>query len=68
MFFCQTQDRTCERHHRGIEAHCGTKDNDLPLVSINDEGILVVNNALVRVELDEEPEVTVNGTYLMILT
>lgn len=65
--FCrETLDRTCAQGlHAGTEAHCGTKDSDLPPVSIIDEGILVVNDALVRVSLDDEPEVSVNGTYLV---
>lgn len=62
MFCRQTQDRTCARHHAGIEAHCVTNDNGLSPVFINDEGILVVNDSLVRVEFDKGHEVTVNGS------
>lgn len=65
--FCrESSEATCAQGlHAGTEAHCGTEDNDLLPISTIDEGILVVNNAIARVSLDDEPEVSINGTFLV---
>ncbi len=51
--------------HSGIVAHCATRSTDLAPISVIDDGIVVVNDALVEVSVDDGPEVFVNGTYLV---
>lgn len=67
MSFCEeSTSNTCAQElHAGKTAHCNTQPNHLAVVTLVDDGILVLNDSPARVTIDDGPENTITGTYLV---
>lgn len=57
---------TCARSlHAGGTTHCNTQPSHLKVITLIDEGVMIVNESPARISTDDGPELLTNGTHLV---